>query len=173
MFGMMIAVIVLGALTHIHGAFALLLVPCLGLLACYAYTYVYGDWKREGTVGRVYMRVRITSGVFFVTTRAKTRRIQWIELGVVDRDEKPPLLTFTFFCLTAQIGLTTDALTEWKEHYSRTTTEYRDGDGKRRELTPEESAAISGYFAQAGSYMNSAFAEVTKVFDKLKKDGKV
>lgn len=176
MFPVMILTIVFGALVHVHGAFWFALLPCVALLACYAHTFVYGDLAHERWYGWLYVRAKITDSDYFVIDRKGSKRVQWVEVGTVHQKGKS-LFTFTLGCFTFQIGtqpawMTHDFLNEKKEKVFRSESTYTDSSGQKRELTPEESAAITGYFKQAGSYMESAFAELTKLHEKLKKGNK-
>lgn len=176
MFPVMLLTIVFGALVHVHGAFWFGLIPCVLLLVCYAHTYVYGDWSHEGWYDRLYVRVKITDSDYFVIDRKGSKRVQWVEIGTVHQKGKS-LFTLTLGCFTFQVGMqpswmTHDFTNEKREKVFRSEATYTDSSGKKRELTPEESAAMSGYFKQAGSLMDSAFAELTKLHEKLKKGNK-
>ena len=166
MFYVMILTVLLGALTHIHGAFAFALVPVLGLLACYAYTAVYGDWTHEETYYDLdlYVRVKVSDTPFFIVDRHGTKRVHWIEIGTNEqRDSKQRLrkqFTFTIGCFTLQLavlpGFTENESSETSYHYTR----YIQKHHTRRPMNENEMSAFTEGFA----HINKAFDSFGKMF---------
>lgn len=163
MFPVMMLTIVFGALVHVHGAFWFALVPCLGLLASYAHTYVYGDLTHEGWYDRLYVRAKITDSDYFVIDRKGSKRVQWVEIGTVRQKEKV-LFTFTLGCFTFQVGtqpawMTHDFMNEKREKVFKTET------FTKREMNPEELAA----FHEGFGHFDKAFQSFGKIWGR---DGK-
>lgn len=66
---------------------------------------IVGNYEREGTVGKLYGRFKLSSTPYYVVSRDKRKRTQWLELGHVESlDGKHRVYTITLFYLTAQIG---------------------------------------------------------------------
>lgn len=64
-----------------------------------------GNYERQGTIGRLYGRFRLSSTPYYTISRDKRKRTQWLELGHVESpDGKHRVYTITIFYLTAQIG---------------------------------------------------------------------
>lgn len=158
MFYVMCLTILLGALTHIHGAFAFALVPCVGLLACYAYTALYGDWTHEGTYDGLYVRVKVSDTPFYIVDRHGRKRVHWIEVGTNEQRGKKQF-TFTVGCFTFQVGfkkLEYEFCTPKSETFTHNV---------KRPMKPEEVAAMREGFG----HFDKAFDAFGKIWGR---DGK-
>lgn len=159
MFYVMLLTVLLGALTHIHGAFAFALVPVLGLLACYAYTAVYGDWTHQKTYDRLYVRVKVSDTPFYIVDRHGTKRVHWIEIGTNEQRDKKQF-TFTVGCFTLQLALQPVDVTEID--YNENTVKHN---RVKRPMNAEEISAMQEGFG----HFHKAFDSFGKIWGR---DGK-
>ena len=75
-----------------------LLIPSIGGL-------LFGNCECDGTIGKLYGRVKISNTAFYVWSRDKLKRTNWLELGHIENMSGTRRgYTITIFLFTAQIG---------------------------------------------------------------------
>lgn len=87
-----------------------------------------GNYEREGSIGKLYGRFKLSSTPYYVVSRDKRKRTQWLELGHVESlDGKHRVYTITLFYLTAQIGWLGEREVKENEQTEHTFTYKKEG----------------------------------------------
>lgn len=87
-----------------------------------------GNYEREGSIGKLYGRFKLSSIPYYVVSRDKRKRTQWLELGHVESlDGKHRVYTITLFYLTAQIGWLGEREVKENEQTEHTFTYKKEG----------------------------------------------